>query len=142
MGVLGRIADLVGAIAKNANFNGELDNLLKTHGQLSAQLGSTIGRLDAMAAMSGKGVGAAETEKLLYIAALQGAIAKASATPLFNVETQINDLWMRLDQLRAAKARIGTLSDAIAKNQNLTREMQQIAQRQSQLAQTIAQQLQ
>jgi hypothetical protein len=39
-------------------------------------------------------------EKVLYLSVLRGAIQKATQSHHFNLETQINDLWVKLSQLR------------------------------------------
>jgi hypothetical protein len=54
-------------------------------------------------AAAAPGVPAGTMDKVLYLSVLRGAIQKAAESQHFNLETQINDLWVRLSQVKQTK---------------------------------------
>lgn len=70
------------------------------------------------------------TEKALFIAVLTGAIDKAAGQQTFNLETAINDLWLKLGNLRTDKKAVGQLSQQM---QSMQGELTQILQRVNEL---------
>ena len=65
-------------------------------------------------------------EKLMYLSVLRGAMRKITESKHFNLETQINDLWVKLSLLRQQKS-----GDSVQK-------LQQAIEKQSHLQQAVA----
>lgn len=88
---------------------------------------------DAFGDTAGQGAGGGSVmrnpgmvEKFMYLSVLRGAMQKAAESKHFNLETQMNDLWVKLSQVRQQKSGGGM------------EKFQQLVEKQAQLQQTLA----
>jgi hypothetical protein len=97
----------------------EVSNSRGLFDSVSHQLASIVSKIDPLLS-GGKVSGGAIPQsldlsalalKIAYVSALQGAVKKAMATPHFNVETAINDLWIQLDSVRKLNVQPGQALD-------------------------------
>ncbi|HEU0044254.1 hypothetical protein [Sphingomonas sp.] len=72
------------------------------------------------------GLGARDTHKAAYMAALAHAMDKAHGSHAFNMETHINDLWVRLSNLRTSSGQLDGLHEAIAGSTQHSAELKQL----------------
>ncbi|PEQ14587.1 hypothetical protein B2G71_03190 [Novosphingobium sp. PC22D] len=70
-------------------------------------------------------------QKAAYILALHNAIAKASSSQSFNLETQKNDLWLKLNNLTPQKIRSADLSEMMNQQQQMMTMLTQVVQKMS-----------
>lgn len=82
-------------------------------------------------------------EKVLYLSVLRAAIQKATETPHFNMETQINDLWVKLSNIRRQKPSgdFQKLQELMQKQSELMKMLSQIIMKYDQSAKNIIQSL-
>lgn len=119
-----------------------LDSTLKSMAQSFEQvLGSAPGGLGA--AQAGQGLSSGEMEKVLYLSVLRGAMQKASESKHFNVETHINDLWVKLSQVRQSKSNEGLLKvqALLAKQSQLMQMLSDISRKYNDAARSVIQNL-
>lgn len=123
MGKLGlnqELSKVMAAAASGAGLEGSLRDVVKS---LEQAFGGVAGGGPAAA---GPGAIPGAVEKLMYLSVLRAAIQKASETKNFNLETQMNDLWVKLSQVRQHKSSESAL------------KLQQVIEKQSQVQQTIS----
>lgn len=93
----------------------------------------------AMKAMGGQAQ--AQTEKALYLAVLAAAMEKASTQTAFNMETAINDLWIKLGNIRNDKQSVGKIAEMVGQQQQMQQQLTQTLQKLGQMSQQIVQNL-
>jgi len=95
------------------------------------------------AAQAGQGFSSGAMEKILYLSVLRGAIQKASESTHFNVETHINDLWVKLSQVRQNKSNDGLrkVQEIITKQSQLLQLVSDINRKYSDMARSVIQNL-
>jgi hypothetical protein len=123
MGKLGlnqELSKVMAAASSGAGLEGSLRDLVKS---LEQAFGSAAGGSGAAA---GSGAIPGAVEKLMYLSVLRGAMQKAAESKQFNLETQMNDLWVKLSQVRQHKSSDNAL------------KLQQVIEKQSQVQQTIS----
>jgi len=119
-----------------------LDNSLKTLAQtLEQAFAGAVGGMGA--AQAGQGLSSGAMEKILYLSVLRGAIQKASESTHFNVETHINDLWVKLSQVRQNKSNDGLrkVQEIITKQSQLLQLVSDINRKYSDMARSVIQNL-
>jgi hypothetical protein len=80
-------------------------------------------------------------EKVLYLSVLRGAIQKATESQHFNLETQINDLWVKLTQVRQNKSNDDflKLQDMVQKQSEALDMVRQVVEKYNGMARGIIQ---
>lgn len=80
-------------------------------------MGTLGGKVNQMASMAAQKLGPA-VQKAAYIAALHEAIVKAEGAQMFNLETQKNDLMIKLGNISPTNVKQTALGQAIAQTQD------------------------
>ncbi|MBN8733035.1 MAG: hypothetical protein J0L64_21045 [Acidobacteria bacterium] len=90
--------------------------------------GGKAGAAAAGGAMAGMGGGlAGMAQKAIFISALQQAIQKAASQQNFNMETAINDLWIKLSSLRPqGRQDLQELNQMFQMLEGIARQMQEM----------------
>lgn len=83
-----------------------------------------FGKPSGMGGMSGLDAG--DTHKAAYMTVLTQAIEKAHGSRAFNMATQINDLNVKLSNLRNADQHLDGLHEAISKHDMMSKELKQV----------------
>lgn len=135
LGISSELGKLMGAAETGSGLGPQVTNLLQT---LQAALGASQA---GQGAASAGAVGA--MEKVLYLSVLRAAIQKATATPHFNLETQMNDLWVKLSNLRQQKPSgdFQKLQEMMQKQSELMTMLSQIVKKYDATAKNIIQSL-
>jgi hypothetical protein len=83
-----------------------------------------------LAGVGGLGAGSAlgqlmagDTHKAAYMAVLAAALEKAHDSHFFNMETQMNDLWVKLSNLKTAGVHLDGMHAAIAAHEGQSKEL-------------------
>lgn len=135
--MLGSIGKLAGQLSEGAAGRGDvgqvLENALRELGSSSSSQSKVAQRISA--AINAAGL----ADKMAFIAVLNGAIRKAAKTPHFNIETQINDLWIALSALRSKTAARNELNQLVQQRQEMMQTMTNIVKQFEQSAQNAIQ---
>lgn len=97
LGLTKELSKVMAAAESDAGLEGSLKGLTKT-------LEQAFGAVGGAAAATGSGAIPGAMEKLMYLSVLRGAMQKAAESKHFNLETQTNDLWVKLSQVRQHKS--------------------------------------
>jgi hypothetical protein len=120
LGLTKELSKVMAAAESGMGLEGSLKNLTKVFEQA---LGAAGGGIAAGAAQS---VNQGSIEKLMYLSVLRGALQKAAESKHFNMETQVNDLWVKLSQVKQQKSSESTL------------RLQQMIEKQAQMQQMLS----
>lgn len=150
MGVLGQIGGALGGkanatlgklAASAANGGGIGTGLKQALAEITSMLGSLPSPMPGQAPKPLPGIGSGAIEKMLYMAALNGAIKKAGDSAHFNLETHINDLWIKLSQIRQGQPDALKLQELVGKQQDFTKALQGILQKMHTVSASVGQAL-
>jgi hypothetical protein len=116
------MSDLTSAITKLLT-SAELGSGLKAAVQEMMQ---KAGAAQAVAAVGGAVGSAGLVEKALFLTVLRSATQKAAEAQQFNLETQMNDLWNKLGQIRSSQVDTVKLQGAIQKQAEINSALNRI----------------
>lgn len=98
LGLTKELSKVMAAAESGMGLEGSLKNLTKVFEQALGTAGGGVAAAVAQTANQGA------IEKLMYLSVLRGAIQKAAESKHFNLETQMNDLWVKLSQVKQQKS--------------------------------------
>ena len=132
----------LGKMFSAAELGQGLDNAIKSAMQALEQTGGEMAAKTSGTPATAVSFGG-DIEKLLYLSVLRGAVEKASGAVHFNLETQINDLWIKLGQLRQNKsnAKLLKLQEMMSKESQLQQALTSAIRQINLTSQTMLQNL-
>lgn len=129
------IGNIMGAVGKGLSIPQVLSSI---QGPLGGMVGGAMKSMNATqglfggiagkAAQKAGKLGAGDTHKAAYLSVLAHAMEKAHKSPHFNLETQINDLWTKLSNVKNNSAHLDKLHEAIGGSDPHANELQQLLQ--------------
>ena len=141
---LTELSRLLGTVAKGGSLAQAMGGSGGTlaGGTAGKMMGDVLNKPGTAAALSGGGdrggmaggvsrglLGPTDTHKAMYMAVLSAALEKAHGSAFFNLETQINDLNVKLGNLRSAKPQMDSLHATIGQSSLLSSDLQKMLQK-------------
>ena len=120
LGLNRELSKVMAAAESGMGLEGSLKSLTK---MLEQAFGAVGGGAPAGAAQSSL---PGAMEKLMYVSVLRAAMQKAAESKHFNLETQMNDLWVKLSQVKQQKSSESAL------------RLQQVIEKQAHMQQIIS----
>ena len=140
---MGGAMSFITPIIKAFAANGDLNRALKVSplaAMASKALSGSAGTVAGLSKLTGA-FGSPTPDRALYVAALVAAIDKANAPGMFNLETQINDLWVKLNNLRTSKSALAEIERLLERDASLTQDLQNVLTKLNQASQQVIQQI-
>ena len=130
---MSELTSAIGNVLTSAELGSGLRAAIQDAIQRAATLAGPAGASAGAPAVGGAGM----VEKVLFLAVLRSATQKAAEAQQFNLETQMNDLWNKLGQIRSSQVDTAKLQDTIQKQASLFRGLSEMIKNYNDMSRTM-----